>query len=123
MTDIVKFTVQGHDVQFLCKSRNTRNGFAHDAEMYLDDNWMADYTCHYYNRTWECWRYQSVCFGCVRRTIWFREQWPKKEYKRLNGLSRISGDKHKAGLKEMAENDSLMQLFNAILKELDKRRF
>lgn len=123
MTDVVKFDVQGHDVQFLCKYRKTRNGFAHDAEMYLDGNWMVDYTCHYYNRTWESWRYQSVCYGCVRRIIWFREQWLKEEYKKANGLSRISGDKHKAALKEMAENDNRMKLLNAILKELDERRF
>lgn len=49
-------------------SKNTRNGFKHVCALCVnaDSNsyWVED-TCHYINRTWECYAYQSVMRVCL----------------------------------------------------------
>lgn len=56
------FEANGHHFEFVCTSRDTRNGFAHDTTLICNggdwDNLSA--TCFYYNRTWERYCYQTV---------------------------------------------------------------
>lgn len=48
-----KFTVQ-------CESKNCRNGFKHVAVLYVGSTELSRSTCHYQNRTWEAFQFQSV---------------------------------------------------------------
>ena len=58
-------------MEFICESVDTRSGFAHIAEMYIGND-MYPYgrgRVNYYNRTWECWRYQTVCKSIVAEML------------------------------------------------------
>lgn len=43
---------------------STRNGFKHIAHVHGDA--YGDHTCHYLNRTWECWTGQSAILAAIR---------------------------------------------------------
>ena len=64
---LVKIECCAHDVMFVCEFRNTRHGFAHDVTMFVDGREQSKATCHYLNRTWERWNYQSACISAARK--------------------------------------------------------
>ena len=61
MAQYFAFTFDGKNYEARCSSRSTRNGFAHDCTV-RDENYneVSEATCHYLNRTWECYRFESV---------------------------------------------------------------
>ena len=107
-----------HDVRFVCSSRSTRSGFAHDATMFIDDCVAGGATCYYYNRTWERWTYESVCLSAVSAAMSEREAELKDDYKRAHGLSRVAG-KAKADLADMIAKDLRMATLREIKDELN----
>lgn len=46
--------------QIICESTSTRNGFKHTATLFRNGFSIRKATCHYLNRTWECFTFQSV---------------------------------------------------------------
>ena len=116
--EIRKITVNGNEYQFVNNSRNTRNGFAHDSEFFVNGINYGKNSCHYLNRTWECFRYQSVMQGLIDNLIEERKAQLKAYYKRENGLARLT-KKHLDKLEEIIANDENIALYRAIMKELD----
>ena len=66
MAQYFSFTFNGKNYEARCTSRSTRNGFAHDCEV-RDENYndICKATCHYLNRTWECFRFESVLHSAI----------------------------------------------------------
>ena len=67
--DIITINENDNNFQFVCNSRSTRNGFAHDCNLLIDGIEKTDAHCYYYNRTWERWCYQSVCLEAINNLI------------------------------------------------------
>lgn len=80
---------------FVCESRNTRSGFAHDCTLYDGDFKIASATCYYLNRTWESYRFQSVMNKAVRTAIDDLEKRYLLGFKNKNGYSKMT-EKRKA---------------------------
>ena len=112
----------GHDVRFVCDSRNTRNGFAHDATLFVNDCRVSDGHCYYLNRSWESWVYQSACLCAVSNAIADRTARLKSDYKAANGLSRIAG-KHKDALAAIISHDNTIAVLNDIKTTLKTKCF
>lgn len=112
----------GHDVRFVCDSRNTRNGFAHDATLFINDCRVSDGHCYYLNRTWERWNYESACLCAVSNAIDSLKARLKSDYKAANGLSRIAG-KHKDALGAVIAADDRIALLTDIKSILSTRLF
>jgi hypothetical protein len=55
-------------IEFKNSARNTRSGFAHDTQMFINDQLEQTSTCHYLNRTWESYAFQSV----MKQAIYLR---------------------------------------------------
>lgn len=93
MEQITK-TIDGTVYRFICETRNTRNGFKHTAMLFEGDNhfYYEKATCHYLNRTWESWRYQSACRECVYKVIENLKVNAIKRYKLLTGTKRLTQD-------------------------------
>ena len=91
--EIRKITVNGREYEFINSSRNTRNGFAHDTTLFIDGRESGQSSCHYLNRTWERYRYQSVMRRCV--TNMFAEERYKfiENYKSENNIKRMTAEK------------------------------
>ena len=69
-------TIDGITYTFGCHTTNTRNGFCHTCYDYAHDKTSK---CSYYNRTWECFEYETV----LRRAI---EKCPKHLQKPLTDI-------------------------------------
>lgn len=89
---IFEFDANDHHLQFVCTSRNTRNGFAHDARVFIDGNdyETAKATCHYLNRTWENYAYQTVMLELAREFIDKHINWERDDYMRERGYKRMT---------------------------------
>ena len=120
--DLIRFESLGHDVTFSCNARGTRHGFAHDASLFIDNVLCRESSCHYINRTWECYRYQTVCLSCCNDVIANRMERIKRDYKYENGLSRIAG-KHKEAVENLVKVDSYVILMKEIKKILNEKSF
>ena len=91
MAQYFSFEFNGHKYEARCTSRNTRNGFAHDCTV-RDENYneIATATCHYLNRTWECFRFESVLHSAIYNMAEERAERIVWLWKEENGKSRIS---------------------------------
>ena len=118
LSDNDKITHNINEIMFVNSSRNTRNGFAHDSELFINGRNYGNNTCHYLNRTWECFRYQSVMQGLVYNLIEERKADLKASYKSENGLTRLT-KKHLDKLEEIIEKDNEIALYRAIKQNLE----
>jgi len=53
------------DIEVVCESQKTRNGFRHLATLMRNGNEEASGKCCYLNRTWEKYEFQSVLYKVV----------------------------------------------------------
>ena len=111
--------INDKQIIFVNHSRSTRNGFAHDSELYINDNYRGKNSCHYLNRTWECYRYQTVMIGLINKLIEERKNYIKADYKSENNITRLT-QKHNGKIAELFEADKMLVLYNAIIKELKR---
>lgn len=119
---LVEFELNGHQIAFYCEARDTRNGFAHDAKFFIDSEYVTTGTCHYLNRTWEYWHFQSACLACCSKMIAYREDSLKRNFKDARGLSRVAG-KNKEELLRIVDSDDFIALLKEIKKVLNERAF
>lgn len=111
--EIRKIRVNGKEFEFVNTSRNTRSGFAHDTTLLINGWEEAKHTCHYLNRTWECYTYQTVMFGAIRDLIDWRENYLTDKFKADKGYAKLTA-KRKEELKPIIENDSLLKEYKAV---------
>lgn len=92
-------------IEFKNSYRSTRSGFAHDTQMFIDGQLEINATCHYLNRTWESYPYQSVMKQAIHLRIEIERSKIVKEYKRTNNRKRITKD-----VRESLTNDLIKNL-------------
>lgn len=87
-----KFTYEhdGQKITLLCNSRSTRNGFAHDCTFLLNGHEENRASCHYLNRTWEGYEYQSVILKAVGEVRAFAENRLRSRFKDSRGYMRLT---------------------------------
>lgn len=113
MAYIEKLEYNGKMYMFVCSARNTRNGFAHDCELFINDIFAIKQSCFYLNRTWECFRFQSVMLACIRYMITERENLLRKKYMLENNYTRLTAGR-KESLQVLCNQDSILQEYKAI---------
>jgi len=57
------------EIEVVCRSEKTRNGFRHLATLLKDGREIQDGKCVYLNRTWERYTFQSVLYEVVRKAL------------------------------------------------------
>lgn len=117
---IRKIKVNGNEYQFVNSSRNTRSGFAHDTVLFKNDYEIADYSCHYLNRTWECYQYQTVMLMCVDEEIDREYNRFIENYKYINGIKRMTAEKRCLADIEFEDRADIKEL-RKVYKELNNR--
>ena len=117
---IVEMEVNGKKITFVNDSRSTRHGFAHDSTMFVNGYHDAKASCHYLNRTWEWYTYQTSMLSAVRTAMQDLENAIRDGYKYRNNISRIVGDKRKAEVKALVDASERMQMYRAVVENLTK---
>ena len=118
--EIRKIKVNGREYQFVNSSRNTRTGFAHDTVLFIDDYEHGRASCIYYNRTWECYQYQTVMKRCIGDIIENNYKDYIAVYKADNGIKRLTAEKKEQIEKEFYKQKEIKEL-QKVYKLLDNR--
>lgn len=115
MSDIKRFKLSdGREATFFVSSRNTRNGFAHDCVLFVDNCHMAEATRHYLNRTWEMYYGQSVMWDCVDNVISDIEERLLSIFKRDRDIKRMT-KKYRLEFEAMIANDEVINKYKELL--------
>ena len=115
--EIRKFEINGKEVQFVNESRGTRSGFAHDTHFFVNGHLYREATCHYLNRTWERYTYQSVMRHAVYEAREAHEDYLKNVYMLAKGYKKLTAKRAEA-FKAYVEADEEIKFYDALLKEL-----
>ena len=120
MEDIKRINIGGKNYTFFCRSRGTRNGFAHDCQMVDADEWrtVASATRQYLNRTWECRDFQSVILDAIEKAAESEREWIKDCTKLANKWDRLT-PKRRAVLEEAYGNSAELARLAELRKEID----
>ena len=117
---VTKFEIDGKEVMFVNQYRNTRHGFAHDTTMFVNGCEIESATCHYLNRTWECYTYQSVMLSAVRKMINYIEECNERKLKECNNWIKLTPSR-KEELKKFNEETFEWQFYNKVYDKLNER--
>lgn len=120
LSSIMHFIVEGHDILFVNQSRSTRHGFAHDTTLFIDDLERSNNSCYYLNRTWECYKYQTVMRGAVRKLIDTRRVVLEERFKDYNGYKKMT-PKRREEFEGYIADDSFLNTYNAIMDKIERR--
>ena len=82
--------INGNEYTFVNNSRGNRSGFVHETKLYRNNHLIGENKIQYYNRTWECYTYQSVMKGAVHALIDAEYEAFKAEYKQQNNIKRLT---------------------------------
>jgi len=118
--ELKKFKILGKEIEFVNQYRNTRMGFAHDTTLFVNGSQYGTATCTYYNRTWECYTYQTVMLRVVEELRECRRKWLLSEFKAEHGYQKMT-DKRTAEFKEIFDKDEEVKLYRKITEKLNRR--
>lgn len=76
--------------EFICDTEDTRSGFKHVCNLFINNIHATAATCYYYNRTWESWDYQTVCIAAVNNLMNEYIEQKKDQFKALHNYSRMT---------------------------------
>lgn len=111
--ELKKMTVQGREVEFVNNWRGTRSGFAHDTAMFVDGRRVAEDTCHYINRTWERYTYQSVMRSAVYRLLEDREIILRHRFMQEKGYKKLTAQR-KIEFAEVVDADDVIKFYREV---------
>lgn len=113
------FSIDNHNITFVNESKNTRNGFKHVSDLYLDGSCYPISTGvrYYLNRTWEYYQYQSSMIEAVEQLIAEKTADIKRNLKERNGWKIINDNRYKV-VNAAVENDEQINFYNSILEHL-----
>lgn len=116
---ITKKSINNNEYTFVNHSRSNRSGFVHETELYKNDRLISEYHIQYYNRTWECYQYQSVMRSAVSVLIAEAKEAYKNAYKQAHNIKRLTEAK-RAEMQADFENNppanyaELEELYNSL---------
>lgn len=115
---IRKFEIDGKEVEFVNTSRDTRNGFAHDTTFFINGCQYGEATCHYINRTWERYAFQTVMRQAVHIEMEKRIDWVRNKFKLDKGYTKITA-KRQPEFEEAINADEKVGFYRKLLKALE----
>ena len=104
MATIREFTIDGDRVMFVNQWRSTRNGFAHDAEFFYNGFSLVKTSCHYINRTWENYTFQSVMLKAIGIAMDEYTERQKRDFKAENGYRKMTAQRKEEFEKMLAKS-------------------
>ena len=118
--ELKKITICGKEVEFVNQYRNTRMGFAHDTTMFVDGRQYGTATCNYYNRTWECYTYQTVMLTVVHNLSEARQSYLKDRFKADHNYQKMT-PKRTQEFEVVLNDDEEYKFYQTLYKRLSDR--
>lgn len=114
--EIKKFNIDEYEFEFVNESYDTRHGFKHVSTLFVNNYKQIENTCHYLNRTWESYRYQTVMRGCVYKLIENRIGNLKSDFKNRNGYLKMTAKRNEEFENEIKDDDTLGRYYKLLGK-------
>ena len=112
-----RLSIDGKEIIFINTWRGTGSGFLHETELYID-GWAATAaTCHYINRTWERYSYQSVMLEAVHNLQQQETEREKGRFRQQHGLKNIM-ERHRAALADALANNKELSFYKKLEEAL-----
>ena len=108
--EIIKKEVNGKVYEFINSSRGNRSGFVHETQLFKDGRLLGKNKVQYYNRTWECYRYQSVMRGVIYKLLESYKEDFKTIWKNRHNVKRLTETKKQAMMEDLESNLSYAEL-------------
>ena len=106
------------EFKIVAQSYETRNSWGHKAYLVNDNNYtMNTYKIRYYNRTWECYQYQSVIKSVLNDYLTQLIHDYINDYKDSNNITRLNHNL-KQPLTDQAKMTPLYEKLNTFYGEL-----
>lgn len=106
-----------NDYQFVNEGKGNRVGFYHKSILFKGTRQIAEYKIQYYNRTWECYRFQTCMKNCISNYIDKELERYIQRYKKENNITRLISAKRDEATKQFEEQAEIKEL-REIYKEL-----
>ena len=110
-------TVQGSEVRIDNYFNSYSYGFSHTSKLYIDGLRISEAVIGYINRTWECYRYQTVMCGAMRQLEDDRRKYLENKFKEEKGYGRLT-DKRRLELEDVFTADKFLNEYEEVLKNL-----
>ena len=107
MMGLHRLAIDGEEIIFVNTWKGTRSGFRHETELFIDGWQAAAARCHYINRTWERYSYQSVMLQAVHNLQEEEEAREKAYFLQVNGYKNMTEHRKAAFLEYLANNETL----------------
>ena len=111
---MIKKEVNGVNFTFVCETYSNSRAWGHIVHLFREDYEVSFAKYRYYNRTWECYMYQSCMQGAVREKLLELKKNIIDEYKYANNIRRMSASQKE---RVIAENDEF-KLYSALYDTL-----
>lgn len=101
---VVKKEINNNEYMFINSWRGNRSGFVHETELHRNGMVLGVAKIQYYNRTWECYQYQSVMKKLVGELMESCEDAFQTAWKDAHNIKRLTQAKRDEMWEEMRIN-------------------
>ena len=103
--ELKKLLVNGIEYEFVCVSSGTRTGFKHSVSLFSKNQLINEGVCHYINRTWERFSFQTAMLTAVRNELDYIKTRLLYRIKTDNSYTKMT-DKRNQEFEKVLQNDS-----------------
>lgn len=108
--------INGVKFTFVCESWKTRSSWGHEVTLYKNDTvQVGRVRIRYYNRTWECYQYQSAIQNVIYNVIEERKAAVKAVFLRVHNY-KVMTKKRAAAFLEYLKQDFTYKMYNELYK-------
>lgn len=114
---LYKRVINGNEYILVNESWSNSRAWGHRTTLFKNGVELAENKVRYYNRTWECYQYQTCMKGCVYQLIEKRADVLKETFKEKNNIQRLSSKTKEAYLEfrdEDSEYKELKELYESL---------
>ena len=98
--------------KIVAESWETSRSWGHNATLFKDNDELTHSRIRYLNRTWECYRYQSVILDAIYEAIKRRQSRLVDDYKLQANVIRMTKNRKENLYKDDIELQELQELYN-----------
>ena len=118
--ELIRKNINGIEFTFTNNTWSNSNGWGHETRLFQNCCEIGKNRVRYYNRTWECYTYQSCMQGCVYQLIDELEERLKDRFKNEKGINRLT-KKYEDEFISYKEQNTTLQNYKELYKSLEWR--
>ena len=117
---LVKKNIRGTEYTFVNRTWSNSSGWGHETTLFKNNGEMNSRKVRYYNRTWECYEYQSCMQSCVYELIDRKEEYLKDKFKEQKNITRLT-KKYEEEFENYKNDNEELQILKELYKSLEWR--